>query len=101
MKPEIYSHQEGFNIILTRSPVNDPELEYRREVEKWVKSRRGEISRIGRRALNKLATRLQLSPGATKSIEAEVLAPYKEHKANLKEYEEVWWCVSLVSRRDL
>jgi hypothetical protein len=89
MKPEIYSHQEGFNIILTRSPVNDPELEYRREVEKWVKSRRGEISGIARRALNKLATRLQLSPGATKSIEAEVLAPYEEHKANLKEYEEV------------
>ena len=88
MKPEIYSHKEGFNIILTRSPVNDPELEYRREVEKWVK-RQGEISRIARTALNKLATRLQLSPGATKSIEAEVLSPYEEHKANLKEYEEV------------
>jgi hypothetical protein len=89
MKPEIYSHKEGFNIILTRSPVNDPELEYRREVEKWVKSRRGEISGIGRRALNRLATRLKVSPEVTKTIEAEVLAPYEEHKANLKEYEEV------------
>jgi hypothetical protein len=87
MKPEIYSHQEGFNIILTRSPVNDPELEYRREVEKWVKSRRGEISSIGRKALNKLAIKLKLSPEVTKRIEAEVLAPYEEHKANLKEYE--------------
>jgi hypothetical protein len=89
MKPEIHSHKEGFHIILTRSPINDPELEYRREVEKWVKSRRGEISGIGRRALNKLATRLTLSPEVTKRIEAEVLAPYEEHKANLKEYEEV------------
>lgn len=89
MKPEIYSHKEGFNIILTRSPVNDPELEYRREVEKWVKSRRGEISGIGRRALNKLAIKLKLSLEATKKIEAEVLAPYEEHKENLKEYEEV------------
>jgi hypothetical protein len=89
MKPEIYSHQEGFNIILTRSPVNDAELEYRREAEKWVKKRQGEISHIGRTALNKSATKLKLSPEVTKRIEAEVLAPYEEHKANLKEYEEV------------
>lgn len=89
MKPEIYSHKEGFNITLTRSPVNDPKLEYRREVEKWVKSGRGEISGIGRRALTRLATRLQVSLEITKRIEAEVLAPYEEHKANLKEYEEV------------
>ncbi|MBD2129409.1 GUN4 domain-containing protein [Microcoleus sp. ZQ-A2] len=89
MKPEIYSHKEGFNIILTRSPVNDPELEYRRQVEKWVKKRQGEISRIGRTALNKSATKLKLSPEVTITIEAEVLAPYEEHKANLKEYEEV------------
>jgi hypothetical protein len=89
MKPEIYSHKEGFYIILTRSPVNDPELEYRREVEKWVKSRRGEISSIGRRALNKLAIKLKLSSEVTRTIEAEVLAPYEEHKANLKEYKEV------------
>lgn len=88
MKPEIYSHKEGFNIILTRSPVNNPELEYRREVEKWV-NRRGEISVIGRRALNKLATKLKLSPEVTERIEADVLAPYEEHKANLKEYKEV------------
>ncbi len=51
--------------------------------------RQGEISRIGRTALNKLATKLKLSPEVTKRIEAEVLAPYEEHKANLKEYEEV------------
>jgi hypothetical protein len=89
MKPEIYLHKEGFHIILTRSPVNDPELKYRREVEKWVKSRRGEISDIGHRTLNKLAIKLKLSSEVTKTIEAKVLAPYEEHKANLKEYEEV------------
>ena len=90
MKPEIYSHQEGFHITLTCSPVNDPELEYRREVENLVKSRRGEISAIGRRTLNKLATKWKLSLEVIKRIEAEVLAPYEEHKANLKEYEEVF-----------
>jgi uncharacterized caspase-like protein len=90
MKPEIYSHQEGFNIILTRSPVNDPELEYRRQVETWVKKRQGEISGIGRRALNRLATKLKLSSEVVKRIEAEVLAPYEEHKVNLKEYEEAF-----------
>jgi len=89
MKPEIYSHKEGFNIILTRSPVNDPELEYRQEVEKWVKIRRGEISSIGRRTLNKLAIKLKVSSEVTETIEAEVLAPYEEHKANRKEYKEV------------
>ena len=89
MKPEIYSHKEGFHIILTRAPVNDSELEYRREVETWVKKRQGEISGIGRRALNRLATKLKLSSEVIKRIEAEVLAPYEEHKANLKEYEEV------------
>lgn len=32
---------------------------------------------------------MKLSSEVTKTIEAEVLAPYEEHKANLKEYEEV------------
>ncbi len=95
MKPEIYSHKEGFHIILTRSPVNDLKLEYRREVEKWVKSGHSEISGIGRRTLNKLAIKLKVSPEATKRIEAEVLAPYKEHEANLKEYKDV-----LIESRD-
>lgn len=88
MKPEFYPHKEGFNIVLTYSPVNDPELEYRREVEKWVKRSRGKISSVGRRTLHRLASRLGLSSEVAQRIQTEILAPYEQRKAHLQEYEE-------------
>jgi branched-chain amino acid transport system substrate-binding protein len=90
MKPEFYPHKEGFNIVLTRSPINDPELEYRREVEKWIERNPGEISMIGRRNLDGLARRLEILPEVAARIETAVLAPYEEYKQNLKEYKEAY-----------
>ncbi len=92
MKPEIYTYKEGFEIVLTQTPVvaKNPELEYRRQVEKFVKGRWGEISGIARRVLKKQAVQLRLSVEVATQIEAEVLAPYEERQRNLAEYREAF-----------
>ncbi len=90
MKPEIYTHKEGFEIYLTQAPVNDPELIYRREVEKRVKQNKGELSWINRRTLERLASDCNIISEVAEQIISEVLAPYAEHKQNLKEYQEVF-----------
>ncbi len=37
MKPEIYAVREGFKIKLAKAPVGDPQLVYRKEVERWAR----------------------------------------------------------------
>jgi formylglycine-generating enzyme required for sulfatase activity len=90
MKPEIYTHKEGFEIYLTQAPVNDPELIYRREVEKRVKQNKGELSWINQRGLKRLAFDCKMTSEVAEQIISEVLAPYAEHKQNLKEYQDVF-----------
>jgi uncharacterized caspase-like protein len=86
MNPEIYRFKEGHKILLTKAPVTDPKLRYRKEVEKFAG--RGRISVIGRSALDVLRDRLALSLEVTSAIEAEVLKPHQEHRKNLLRYEQ-------------
>ncbi|MBW4631103.1 MAG: caspase family protein [Iphinoe sp. HA4291-MV1] len=86
MKPEIYAVREGFKIWLSKAPTDDPKLRYRQEVELYAS--RGEISMIGRNALDALRQTLGLSPEETAAIEAEVLKPYQEYKQKLQQYEQ-------------
>ncbi|MEL7039153.1 MAG: caspase family protein, partial [Cyanobacteria bacterium J06592_8] len=90
MSPRMYADQNGRDIYLTQAPVNDPELEYRREVEKRVKQSKGELSWINQRTLKLLATQYNLTPETAERIIKEVLQPYDEHKELLKEYQEVF-----------
>ncbi len=94
MEPLFYHYRNGSDIVLANSPRNDPELEYRLEVEKVAKEYKGEIPDDdhdpGRYSLNLLAKKLELSPEDTQKIEAKALEPYKEHKKNRKEYKNVW-----------
>ncbi|MBH8572359.1 ABC transporter substrate-binding protein [Nostocaceae cyanobacterium CENA369] len=90
MKPEIYAIKEGYKIYLAKAPVDDPNLQYRREVEHWVKRGNGEISFIGRAALDGLQDRLQLTPEQTAAIETEVLAPIEVYKKKLHRYEQAY-----------
>ncbi|MBD2597142.1 caspase family protein [Nostoc spongiaeforme FACHB-130] len=86
MKPEIYAVREGFKIKLAKAPVGDPQLEYRKEVERCV--RNGNVSVIGRRILKRRQSELGLSAEVATQIENEVLEPYRQYQANLREYEE-------------
>ena len=86
MNPEIYRFKEGHKILLTKAPVTDPKLRYRKEVEKFAG--RGWISVVGRNALDVLRDRLSISLEEASAIEAEVLKPHQEHRKNLLRYEQ-------------
>ncbi|QLE51464.1 Clp protease [Nostoc sp. C057] len=86
MKPEIYAVREGFKIKLAKAPLGDPQLEYRKEVERWARD--GKISSVGRRILKRRQSELGLSIEIATQIEDEVLEPYRKYQENLKEYEE-------------
>nr|MDZ8057203.1 substrate-binding domain-containing protein [Nostoc sp. EkiNYC01] len=89
MKPEIYAIKEGYKIKLAKAPIDEPKLKYGREVEYWVRD--GEISNIGRTALDKLQKQLGLTPEEAAAKEAEVLKPYQDYKENLQEYQKVFF----------
>ncbi|MBE9038903.1 caspase, EACC1-associated type [aff. Roholtiella sp. LEGE 12411] len=86
MQPEIYAVKEGFKILLSKAPIGDPKLKYRKEVE--IYASRGEISIIGRRILDALRHNLGLLPEETAAIEIEVLKPYREYQQKLQQYEQ-------------
>lgn len=86
MKPEIYAIKEGYKIRLARAKINDPALEYRKEVQRSIQD--GEITRIGRRILDRQQGTLGLTPEIAAAIEAEVLKPFQEYRENLAEFQE-------------
>ena len=86
MKPGIFAVREGYKIQLAKAPIGDPKLEYRKEVEKCIRD--GQVSRIGRRILNRRRSELGLSADEASQIENEVLEPYHKRQQNLQEYEE-------------
>jgi GUN4-like/Caspase domain len=87
MKPKIYAAEEGFKIRLAQAPTNDPQLSYRREVERCAS--RGKISHIGRSTLDAYQEELALPTEVAHTIEAEVLKPYQERQRKLQRYEQV------------
>lgn len=88
-KPEIFAVREGFNIRLMRVPPGDPRQKYRKEVARYI--RRGEISLIGRRTLDWKQTELGLESSEAKTIEDEVLEPYRQKfREKLREYEQAF-----------
>ncbi|MEH1814332.1 MAG: substrate-binding domain-containing protein [Nostoc sp.] len=92
MKPEIYAIKEGYKIKLAKAPIDEPKLQYGREVEYWVRD--GEISDIGHTALTKLQKKLGLTSDEAAAKEAEVLKPYQDYKENLQEYQKVFFQVT-------
>lgn len=88
MKPEIYAIKEGYKIKLAKAPVDEPKLQYGREVAYWVRD--SEISNIGRTALDNLQKKLGLTPDEAAAKEAEVLKPYQDYKENLQQYQKAF-----------
>ncbi|MEM9091825.1 MAG: caspase family protein, partial [Cyanobacteria bacterium P01_F01_bin.53] len=87
MKPKIYAVEEGFKILLTQSPVHDPKLMYRKEVEE--RTSQGQISAVGRRILDALKVELGLSDEVAAEIEEAAVKPHKEYQAKLSTYQQV------------
>ncbi|BAY90413.1 MULTISPECIES: caspase, EACC1-associated type [unclassified Tolypothrix] len=85
MKPEIFAVKEGYTIRLAKAPVDDPQLEYRKEVEQCVID--SEISELGRFILDLRQTELGLTSEKAKEIENEVLKPFREFQESLQKYE--------------
>lgn len=89
MTPKLITLKEmGFDIVLAKAKITDPQLRYRRQVERY--SSRGNISAIGRTILDQLQTQLGLSPDIARGIEAEVLLPYQKRLENLQRYRQVF-----------
>ncbi len=87
MTPEFYPFREGgHKILLAKSPTDDPQLRYRKEVEKRVYQ--GAFSVPARRFLKSLQTSLPIAPAMAAAIEAEVIKPYQEFQRKVREYEE-------------
>ena len=87
MHPERYVVRDGEKIVLARAAIGDPVQKYRKLVEQY--SANGMIRPAGRRMLDRQAQKLGLGAEATQAVEDEVLEPYRQHQANLAEYEEI------------
>ena len=89
MTPKLITLKDlGFDLVLAKAKVTDPNLRYRRQVEKY--SSRGAISSIGRTILDRLQIQLKLSGQIAKEIETEVLRPYQERLDNLQRYQQAF-----------
>ncbi|MEO1671809.1 MAG: caspase family protein [Cyanobacteria bacterium J06631_2] len=87
-KPGIITDREGYNILLSQAPVNDPELDYRKLVEKYAIE--GEISIISTRILRLKRQKLGITEKQSQEIIDEVLAPYRQRLKNIEEYQEAF-----------
>jgi formylglycine-generating enzyme required for sulfatase activity/uncharacterized caspase-like protein len=90
MTPKFYPVEEGYRIRLAKAPVDDPKLKYRKEVEGIAREHEGEISSINRSYLDELRNTLKLVSEDADAIESEVLEPYRQRKAKLQRYEQVF-----------
>jgi formylglycine-generating enzyme required for sulfatase activity len=90
MTPKFYPVEEGYRILLAKALVDDPKVNYRKEVEVIAREDEGEISPINRTSLDELRNSLKLLPEEADTIESEVLEPYRQRKAKLQRYEQVF-----------
>jgi len=84
IEPDIICDREGFNILISLAPVNDPRLKFTKLVESYV--RNGEISRYRRDILKKRQAEFALTDTEFETIINRVLEPFIRRSANLDEY---------------
>lgn len=93
MTPQFFPVREGYRIFLARSPQDDPQVKYRREVQRLVNQgnyrlETDQFSVAARRYLDSFYPTLNLTKEITQEIEAEVLDPVREYQRKLQEYTE-------------
>jgi len=88
-KPEIIIiDQEGYDILLSYTRINNPELLYRRLVEKY--STNGQISVAGKEILIVKRQEYQINDEKSDEIINEVLAPYRKRIEKIGQYKKVF-----------
>ncbi len=87
-KPGIIIDREGFNILISQAPVNDPELDFRKLVEKYATE--GQITVAGNYILQVKRQELGITEEKSDEIINEVLAPYRKRIENIKLYKQVF-----------
>ncbi len=87
-KPEIIIDKEGFNILLSQAPVNDPELDFRKLVERYATE--GQITIAGNYILRVKRQELGITEQKSDEIVNEVLAPYRKRIENIKLYKQAF-----------
>ncbi len=88
MTPNFFPVEEGYRILLAKSPKDDPKLKYRKEVENRAQQGQGKFSVFARRMLDLKRDEWGLSPEEGTAIEEEVLQPYREYERKRNEYEQ-------------
>ncbi|MEC4814550.1 MAG: SUMF1/EgtB/PvdO family nonheme iron enzyme [Scytonema sp. PMC 1069.18] len=88
MTPKFYPVEEGYRILLAKSPKDDPKLKYRKEVESRAKDNQGKFSVFARRLLDSKLEEWGLSADEATAIEDEVLQPYRDYEKKRNEYEQ-------------
>ena len=92
-KPEIILDREGYQILISRSPLQDPKLRFRREVEKYAAQtedylkQRGDFSAVGKITLLQVKRQeAGLTETEAEAIVASVREPYRRQLANRSLY---------------
>ncbi|ACC83944.1 caspase, EACC1-associated type [Nostoc punctiforme] len=88
MTPDIILDKEGYNIFLAHAPKN-PEAEYRKLVEKYVKED-GELDEFAFLILKPKRKTFELTDEKAEKIETDVLEPLRRRVANLKSYKQAF-----------
>ncbi len=108
MTPKFYPVEEGYKIILARSPQDEPKLKYRKEVQARAKQGKGKLSLFAQRLLIGKRGEWGITAAEAEAIEAEVLQPYRDYERKRQEYEQALteaaqseYPFSELSRRDL
>jgi formylglycine-generating enzyme required for sulfatase activity len=86
MTPEFYPVKEGYKIRLAKSPQDDPQLKYRKEVKLLAAEDEGEFSPVNRIYLDELRRNLDLSSEIVTMIETEELEPYRQRREKVEQY---------------
>jgi len=87
-KPEIIIDKEGFNILLSQAPVDDPELDFRKLVEKYATE--GQITNVAYRILRLKRQKLGITEEKSEEIIDEVLAPYRKRIEKIEFYKQAF-----------
>jgi len=90
MTPEFYPVKDGYQILLAKSPKDDPKLKYRKQVKLVAQEDEGDFSFVNRAYLDDFQRSLGLSPDVTLAIETEELEPYRQRRAKVDRYRTVF-----------
>ncbi|MBD2460130.1 SUMF1/EgtB/PvdO family nonheme iron enzyme [Oscillatoria sp. FACHB-1407] len=90
MTPEFYPVKEGYKILLAKSPKDDPQLKYRKQVKQLAEEDEGNFSFINREYLFELQRSLGLSIEVATAIENEELEPFRQRQAKVDRYRAVF-----------